>query len=449
MAITSLNTLKNWFKTGLKPTQSQFWAWLDSFWHKEEDIPAAKIEGLQELLDSKIDKKDAITPDQVGPYDPAVDYVYDALLAEYVSFSNPASADPQFQVEGFYRLKEDAPAGENPETHPAHWVYQGTVLGEITIEDVVGLREELDWLSENAGGGVTEHNLLTGRDADNAHPQAAISQLPETIAAIQQAIQTQKVRYFRSSQVVLGTETFYESSEEQGSLPNYEVSQAIAAADAATAETIGEWVGIPLTQAMSFDAQTFNIHIVARKNATTRVIRLFADFYNRNADGTRALLGTSNEVTLLETNNNVSLFVAASAFEGIIGDRALIVFRAYQTGSGVAASAVLSIENTTYSRWAYSVPINVGETSARSYSIDFGISLVTAQEINMFGPATIDNIVVSNVASILLTWSGGLQQVITPGANSIAVQASDVLTWEIVRTTEAELATIGVHLQIT
>jgi len=33
MATQSIATLKNWFKTGLKPLQQQFWDWLDSFRH--------------------------------------------------------------------------------------------------------------------------------------------------------------------------------------------------------------------------------------------------------------------------------------------------------------------------------------------------------------------------------------------------------------------------------
>ncbi len=155
MAKQSLNTLKNWFKTGLKPLQVQFWHWMDSFWHKDELIPATTIDGLQGLLDSKVDKKDAVDPEQVGVYDPAKNYVYDPLVAEYVSFSNPASEEPKFTVEGFYRLTENAPAGQNPETHPAHWSYQGTVLGEITINDVVGLREELDDLAANMNSFVS------------------------------------------------------------------------------------------------------------------------------------------------------------------------------------------------------------------------------------------------------------------------------------------------------
>ncbi|MRJ11674.1 hypothetical protein EDL98_11435 [Ornithobacterium rhinotracheale] len=52
MAKTDLNTIKQWFKNGLKPTQEQFWAWLDSFWHKDDKIPAENIEGLNEMLSS-------------------------------------------------------------------------------------------------------------------------------------------------------------------------------------------------------------------------------------------------------------------------------------------------------------------------------------------------------------------------------------------------------------
>lgn len=94
--------------------------------------------------------------EQVGPYNATKNYIFDAQAAEYVSFANPSSAIPQFQVEGFYRLAESASPGENPETHPDHWVYQGTVLGDIAIDDVNGLREELNWAREMIGSGNKE-----------------------------------------------------------------------------------------------------------------------------------------------------------------------------------------------------------------------------------------------------------------------------------------------------
>lgn len=50
---TSISILKTWFTTGKKPTQAQFWAWLDAFWHKDEQIPTSSISGLENALNGK------------------------------------------------------------------------------------------------------------------------------------------------------------------------------------------------------------------------------------------------------------------------------------------------------------------------------------------------------------------------------------------------------------
>ncbi|MEP0265427.1 hypothetical protein [Dokdonia sp.] len=51
----SISTIKDWFRNGLRPTQTQFWATWDSFWHKDEQIPFSSIENIQENLDEKLD----------------------------------------------------------------------------------------------------------------------------------------------------------------------------------------------------------------------------------------------------------------------------------------------------------------------------------------------------------------------------------------------------------
>lgn len=56
MAITDILNLKDWFKKGKKPTQEQFHAIFDSFWHKSEKVPTDNIDGLQEALGKKQDK---------------------------------------------------------------------------------------------------------------------------------------------------------------------------------------------------------------------------------------------------------------------------------------------------------------------------------------------------------------------------------------------------------
>lgn len=53
---TNINTILNWFKTGFKPTQAQFWATWTSFWHKDEQIPQNNISGLEIALNEKAEK---------------------------------------------------------------------------------------------------------------------------------------------------------------------------------------------------------------------------------------------------------------------------------------------------------------------------------------------------------------------------------------------------------
>ena len=48
--ITPISTLKRWFANLKKPTQEQFWAWLDSYWHKSEKIPMDTIDGLENAI---------------------------------------------------------------------------------------------------------------------------------------------------------------------------------------------------------------------------------------------------------------------------------------------------------------------------------------------------------------------------------------------------------------
>lgn len=50
MAIQNINTLKSWFKRGFKPLQQQFYDWMDSYWHKDEQLPVSSVNGLESIL---------------------------------------------------------------------------------------------------------------------------------------------------------------------------------------------------------------------------------------------------------------------------------------------------------------------------------------------------------------------------------------------------------------
>lgn len=55
MPLQTLNQLKQWFQTGDKPTQQQFYDFMDSFFHKDDDIAMADVTNLVNTLNAKLD----------------------------------------------------------------------------------------------------------------------------------------------------------------------------------------------------------------------------------------------------------------------------------------------------------------------------------------------------------------------------------------------------------
>jgi len=212
MPITDANTLKSWFQSKDKPTQEQFWSLIDSFRHKQDNVPASDVDGLSGLLSNYLLKKEVSEP---GVYDPAENYFFGAANQQYVSFANESSADPQFQSEGFYRLVEDAPAGETPETHPAHWSYQGAVWGEITIADVAGLVGELEALNEREGLSLlkTNRTIWVSPNGDDANDNF--------VATGMRAIQLLNGNTVGATIVVLSGEYNWEITEENLPIAEY------------------------------------------------------------------------------------------------------------------------------------------------------------------------------------------------------------------------------------
>lgn len=80
-----------------------------------------------------------------------------------------------------------------------------------------------------------------------------------------------------------------------------------------------------------------------------------------------------------------------------------------------------------------------------SYTLDFGTGGELIQDVNMLGNATITRIITRNIARLFLTNSQGIRQEISlTETPHIGVPDADVLTWEIVRTTDDELACVGI-----
>ncbi|EKY18174.1 hypothetical protein HMPREF9073_01280 [Capnocytophaga sp. oral taxon 326 str. F0382] len=55
--MTPKKTLKKWFSNLMKPAQEHFAAWIDSYWHKSEQIPMSNIDGLSRAIENTASAK--------------------------------------------------------------------------------------------------------------------------------------------------------------------------------------------------------------------------------------------------------------------------------------------------------------------------------------------------------------------------------------------------------
>lgn len=90
------------------------------------------------------------------------------------------------------------------------------------------------------------------------------------------------------------------------------------------------------------------------------------------------------------------------------------------------------------------------QVGIHTYTLDFGTGSELIQDANMLGAATITRVITRNVARLFLTDSQGVRQEISlTDTLSIPVSADDILTWEIVRTNDDELACVGIKCELT
>jgi hypothetical protein len=88
MAIQNINTLKSWFKRGFKPLQQQFYDWMDSYWHKDEQLPISSVNGLENILNN------IPSPESIS-----------ALLALFAPEVVNATADYVYTLKAGHRLQ--------------------------------------------------------------------------------------------------------------------------------------------------------------------------------------------------------------------------------------------------------------------------------------------------------------------------------------------------------
>lgn len=88
----------------MKPPQEQFWAWLDSFWHKDEPIPQSAVKDLVTSLQKKADLVDGVVPEEQLPFSVVTSEVLSLgkveVVADKVNLSVHSSGVNKVRVKG-------------------------------------------------------------------------------------------------------------------------------------------------------------------------------------------------------------------------------------------------------------------------------------------------------------------------------------------------------------
>lgn len=91
MKISKVN-LRNLFTKGLKPNQEAYWNWMDSFWHKDEEIDPSSVKNLEITLANKLDK--GVETTLLNAFNDAVANVNSIIKGEATPSSSPTAWVP-------------------------------------------------------------------------------------------------------------------------------------------------------------------------------------------------------------------------------------------------------------------------------------------------------------------------------------------------------------------
>lgn len=223
------------------------------------------------------------------------------------------------------------------------------------------------------GGGSLDHRELTqeSRFANDQHVMGSVvglvnkladldaedASLQHQIFEITENSPVSIVRFFTRVQTVLSGQTVYLSREIKGTNPAFVINAAITGTDRATANVLAKFVGdTPLTETRDLPAQNTLLFSRLNKNITNRVVYIYFEFYDYSATGVLTLKGSTRDIAIRDTADNYNILLQIQAYTAQIGARSWLELKAYQTGSGTAAQANISIEGDYYSRFQYQIP---------------------------------------------------------------------------------------------
>ncbi|NDW10440.1 hypothetical protein D0T56_12335, partial [Dysgonomonas sp. 520] len=108
LVMTAKDVLKYWFRKGAYPTEEQFSAWLDSYFHKSETIPIDNVEDVKRYLNEKASASvvDDLLKDMVTVDNHMSNKLVHATYVRYADIDNLTGVESKgaYNVEGDYHM---------------------------------------------------------------------------------------------------------------------------------------------------------------------------------------------------------------------------------------------------------------------------------------------------------------------------------------------------------
>lgn len=97
----------------------------------------------------------------------------------------------------------------------------------------------------------------------------------------------------------------------------------------------------------------------------------------------------------------------------------------------------------------YILAKSTASSTNKSYTLDFQLSSELVQDVNILGEITIKKVIAKNCANVYLSYGTTIRLDVTLNSDiTLVIPDGELLTWEIVRTTDNALASVGVLITV-
>lgn len=415
-----INTLKSWFRNGLKPTQEQFWSLIDSFRHKDDPVPVSEVAGLPSMLAGKADQGHKHTLADITDYNEEKEVLNGLLAMEASELEALPRTDGMYYIvladDTLYRCayNEDTEEYNLEQVLPSSRVIYSVKDSEGSMR--IYLFSDNQGVFQDVTGEVVDKTIYV-----QSLDELIGKELSDGVFTVSHVTEDNDNSVYVMT--VSGQSRVLESKDGWAHVSN------------------GEW---------SWKKYAYEGHGHELSDVSGLGTELASKAPMQHTHGTSDVTGLS---ALLEGLTNLISGRSEKGHKHTLDDITNIDDFKVDVDSELSDTSENPVQNkvvkAAIERVLEQVNSLLSVSAARSYTLDFGTGAELIQDVVTMGNITIDEIVVRNVAHLYITYGNvSHQEVNLSQAVSLDIPKNTVISWEIVRGIDDGLACVGIHCSI-